>query len=259
MFPLKNSTKKDVVVYTALFGNYDELKSPTIIDKKCDYVCFTDQKIKSDVWKIINIVPNKENNLMNREFKILPHKYLSNYEYSLYIDANLVIKINPSFLVNKYLDIHLMAVPKHVIWNCAYLEAFRSITSNRINAKKVFSQMINYAVDGFPIFYGLTENSILLRKHNDEEIISLMNFWWNEIIKNAHRDQLCFQYSLWKKNKTISIMSENCRPPYKSFGFNAHKIKKKNYFILKAIRLIFYMLPLAIAIYSLQTKNYFFK
>ena len=259
MFPLKNNSKKEVVVYTALFGNYDELEGPTVVDERCDYVCFTDQKIKSDIWEIIKITPHRENNLMNREFKILPHKYFSNYKYSLYIDANLIIKIKPSYLIERHLVNNFMAVPKHVVRNCAYLEAFRSITSNRINAKKVFLQMTKYANDGFPIFYGLTENSILLRKHNNKELISLMNFWWDEIRKNAHRDQLCFQYSLWKKKQKISIMDENCRPPYKSFGFKTHKVKKKNFFIFKALRLLFYIIPLAIIIYSLQTKNFIFR
>ena len=39
---------KRIVVYTAITGNYDELKEPIFIDQNIDYVCFTNNKnIKS--------------------------------------------------------------------------------------------------------------------------------------------------------------------------------------------------------------------
>ncbi len=44
------------VVYTALFGDYDDFIEPKNIDYKCDFICFTNQEnITSDKWKIIYV------------------------------------------------------------------------------------------------------------------------------------------------------------------------------------------------------------
>jgi hypothetical protein len=54
-FPLVRSTKKKKVIYTCIFGNYDLLRDPLIVNEKWDYICFTDQDIKSNVWIIEKI------------------------------------------------------------------------------------------------------------------------------------------------------------------------------------------------------------
>lgn len=87
---LKNSKK---VIYTCILGNYDELKEPKIIHKDFDYICFTDNEtITSNVWKIINVT-NDLNDLdiirKQRAYKMLPHKFLKNYDFSIYIDGNI--------------------------------------------------------------------------------------------------------------------------------------------------------------------------
>ena len=72
----KNKRK---VVYTAIIGNYDELKEPKVISEGFDYVCFTDDvKLKSKVWKII-VVDNPQrldNTRLSRKIKILCNFFL---------------------------------------------------------------------------------------------------------------------------------------------------------------------------------------
>ncbi|MGE6539335.1 hypothetical protein [Bacillus luti] len=44
--------KPKVIVYTALFGNYDSVKEPLFIDENIDYILFTDNRsIQSNNWK----------------------------------------------------------------------------------------------------------------------------------------------------------------------------------------------------------------
>ena len=38
---------KKIVIYTALFGNYDVLSSPINLSKDFDYICFTDKPKKN--------------------------------------------------------------------------------------------------------------------------------------------------------------------------------------------------------------------
>lgn len=42
-----------LVVYTTIFGDYDDLIEPGKKYKNCDFVCFTDnENLKLDIWKI---------------------------------------------------------------------------------------------------------------------------------------------------------------------------------------------------------------
>jgi len=84
------------VVYTDLFGNYDELQEPNMIWKDWDFLCFTDDKnLKSNIWNIIYVESELSSNLENRKYKILPHRFLDQYEVSLYIDSNIKILKDP--------------------------------------------------------------------------------------------------------------------------------------------------------------------
>jgi hypothetical protein len=117
--------KNKLVVYTALFGDFDDLIEPKEKFEGCDFICFTDQKhLASDVWEIRLIEEcDLPPNMMNRKYKILPHLFLSQYEWSLYVDANIAILSNPMDLANKYLSKYDMAVPKHFARDCVYDEA----------------------------------------------------------------------------------------------------------------------------------------
>ncbi|HCJ1226365.1 TPA: DUF616 domain-containing protein, partial [Klebsiella pneumoniae] len=97
--------KNNIVVYTALFGDYDELIEIPEGMHKCDFICFTDQKIENKKgWEIIKIENSSGSNvLQNRKYKILPHVFLSEYEYSVYIDSNIRLLKSPESLVIKYL------------------------------------------------------------------------------------------------------------------------------------------------------------
>jgi len=76
--------KKKFVIYTALFGDYDELSDPIEGFYDCDFICFTDQKnINSKVWKTIYIPETDMSpKMMNRKYKMLPHIFLVEYEES---------------------------------------------------------------------------------------------------------------------------------------------------------------------------------
>ena len=82
---------KNYVVYTALFGDYDDLLEP-VPSNDCDYICFTDNtQLQSNIWKVQIVSGNLSAKMMNRLYKIKPHKYLKNYKASIYVDS--IIKI----------------------------------------------------------------------------------------------------------------------------------------------------------------------
>ena len=82
------------VIYTCLVGNYDVLRQPLAIDESYDYVCFSND-IKEDrvgVWQIRPIpFVHEDKARLSRYVKILPHRALEDYEWSLWMDANIQI------------------------------------------------------------------------------------------------------------------------------------------------------------------------
>ena len=45
------------VIYTTIFGGYDELTEPYFIPDGWDFICFTDTDLKSKNWKIVKTTP----------------------------------------------------------------------------------------------------------------------------------------------------------------------------------------------------------
>jgi hypothetical protein len=220
--------KNKLVVYTALFGDYDDLIEPKEKSEGCDFICFTDQKhFKSDIWKI-RLVEGCElpPNMMNRKYKILPHLFLSEYEWSLYVDANIAILNNPLELANKYLSMYDMAVPKHFARDCVYDEAKECVILGKTKYDETKKQMDKYKNEGFPKNFGLGENNIIFRKHNSDNIIKLMTDWWEELNTQTKRDQLSLAYVLWKNGENFNFMDESVRLHSRYFEIRLHRHQK---------------------------------
>ena len=68
--------------------------------------------------------------------------------------------------------------------------------------ENIDKQLNVYRKEGFPEHYGLPQTCILLRYHNEESCIKLMETWWEQVKDYSHRDQLSFNYALWKNQET---------------------------------------------------------
>jgi len=227
--------KNKLVVYTALFGDYDDLIEPKEKFEGCDFICFTDQKhLTSDVWEIRLIEEcDLPPNMMNRKYKILPHLFLSEYEWSLYVDANIAIVGNPLELANKYLSKYDMAVPKHFARECVYDEARECVILGKTKYEEAMCQMNKYKNEGFPAKFGLGENNIIYRRHNSEKIKKIMNEWWMEIKTQTQRDQLSLAYVLWKNGEKFNYMDESAREGKGYFEYVLHNEFKDRSLLLK--------------------------
>jgi len=212
------------VIYTAIVGDYDELEEPKYIPKGYDFICFTDQKIKkpNSIWKIKPILPlYKDNTRTARKYKILPHRFLSEYDISIWTDGNELIVGDVDELQKKYLNDKNMAVYNHMsCWdkrNCVYQEAQAIINlGTQVNNWKdnpdIVSKQVNkYYEKGYPPNNGLIVSGVMFRKHNDPQIIKCMEFWWEELKKGSKRDQLSFDYSAWKTKTSFNWINQDIR------------------------------------------------
>jgi hypothetical protein len=221
--------KNKIVVYTAISNGYDDLKDPKFISSNCDYICFTDdENMNSEVWDTIPFPEGKNNPVeKNRYVKLLPHKVFKEYEYSIYIDGNIDIIGDLENLIKKYLikRNYKLAIPKHPTRNCLYKEAEICIKMKKADTEIVKRQMKKYQNENFPKEFGLTENNIIFRKHNDTEVIKLMEDWWNEFYNHSKRDQLSFSYVVWKNNFDYLKLDINARNENDYFKIRWHKQK----------------------------------
>lgn len=192
-----------MVVYTAIYGNYDSLKEPSVSLDECSLVCFTDSKdLESDVFEVrkypgISFDPTR----CVRFFKLLPHLFFPDYEYSIWVDASIVIKKgNLRHLVEKYLRDDDIAIFAHPERDCIYEEGAVCINLVKDTPQIITDQLDYYRRNGYPKHNGLVESGVILRRHMAPTVIRVDTEWWNEVVKYSKRDQLSFNYIAWKNN-----------------------------------------------------------
>lgn len=186
-------------VYTVITGDYDELITPTIVTKGCDYICFSDVPRSSKFWKIklINI-ENSDCVRSARRIKIMPHFYLKDYDQSLYIDGNFDIVGDVREYINTYSKLSTLLCVDHPQRNCIYAEAEACIKLKKDDPSLIMNQVLGYALEGYPKNNGLIASGVLYRRHHDPSLVRLMEAWWDEVSKKSRRDQLSFNYACFK-------------------------------------------------------------
>lgn len=205
-----------IVIYTAIFGNYDILHEPEIVTPNVDYVCFTDNmKFKSKTWNVIHSnIDKKTNAAKNRYYKLLaPFKELSHYDKSLYVDGNIIIKKDLTEFFRKYNNIDFGNF-KHPLRNCIFTEIEACIREDKGDKVGLFKQGIYYTENKMPHEYGLSDNKILLRDNRNPKVKELMIQWWEQVEKFSGRDQVSLAYVLYKNDRIFNFFEESIMDTY---------------------------------------------
>ena len=194
------------VVYTVLTGGYDKQLQQHLVREGYDYICFSNdiKEKRVGIWEIRKIPEvTDDSQRLSRYPKMNPHLFLQDYDYSIYVDANVKIQSDNVYeRVGKLISEHvLMAGMKHLTCDCAYEEGLRVIRSRKDNNfSRVFKQLRYMRKQGFPYNYGMYEANFILRNHHHPRIIAMGEEWWRMFINYSKRDQLSFSYSIWKNN-----------------------------------------------------------
>ena len=209
-----NNTKK--LIYTVIIGKYDKLKKITRQDG-WDYYAFIEPNIypkNSTNWTILPF-PEHVKNLpvskikKQRYIKIHPHLFFQNYSLSIYIDGSIgIIGDLNEFVIRILKPNFSIFMVEHPYRYCIYQEIKEVVIQRKENKYMSNTVYNNYVKENFPHKLGLVESNVMIRKHNKNESIELMEKWWNEINKYSHRDQLSFNYLLWKTGIKIKYFSK---------------------------------------------------
>lgn len=191
------------VIYTVITGNYDMLREPEYVDSAFDYICFTDNdKLRSEVWNV-RYIENPEgldSARLSREPKILCHKYLKEYDYSIYVDGKIQIIGDLKDYIDRYSKGSPMLCFPHFARECAYEESIACINSGADNDVIIKRQMDEYRREGYPVNNGLIDAACMVRQHDDEILQKVMECWWKEVKTKSRRDQLSIGYACWKND-----------------------------------------------------------
>lgn len=197
-----------MVVYTALTGKYDNVHELIYKEHGVDYLLFTNNRqITSKTWQVRYVNSDLDNVLLSREIKMLPHKYVPDYDYSVYIDANAYIYGNIAQLTTLLSPAKSFVVTMHRVNTSIKEEIESCVKCKGISREEVNNQYEKYLKCGFKDNLGLAECGILVRIHNDPKLISLMERWWQEFQNGVKRDQLSLMACIYLEDfATYSII-----------------------------------------------------
>ena len=208
--------ENNTCIYTINTGSYEGTKV-YLKKSNIDTLYFTDNFdciyncINSGLLPFYLDTKNKEAKLIQRTVKTNPTYYLPyNYEKSVYIDGNIIIK-NYN-LLNNYLnlldehDIVCFKHPERILVLNEALTVLELRLEKLDNVNKILSEMKE---NNFEDNIGLTETNVLLRNHKK---IKNFNDDWCRCINICRRDQVSFDYLLFKHK--INYIKKNNNEKY---------------------------------------------
>jgi hypothetical protein len=218
-----------LVVYTAIFGDIpDRLQAPRTQrpDPTVRYVCFTDcpesfrrvapWEIRAAAWT------DADSRRTARFHKVLSHRVVPDAGYSLWLDGNLGLEVDPWTIVRCHLSSGIdIATFKHAHRNCVYQELETCLRLDKDDAGAMRAQVERYRIEGYPRYNGLAETTAFARREGPA-IREFNEAWWREIERGSARDQLSFDYVAWKLSLDYGWLPgvrEDC--PY--FRFSRHR------------------------------------
>lgn len=197
-------------IYTCITNGYDNILTPKIITAGVDYILFTDDpELTHPFWDVRYI-----ENANQREIKILPHKFLPEYEATVYVDGNMFIKTS---MRDFFRSSHDFITVRHDHRDNIYDEGEAIIRLNKAKAEEVYKQLDFYRSQGF-VLKQLYATGLMFRRNN-ERVNDICNKWWEQVSKFTHRDQLALPYvakgihtmAVSARNKFVRIVRHNIK------------------------------------------------
>lgn len=218
---------KKILVYTTIYGKYDNLPLISKYDPTIQYICFTDNikycehSNKHGFWKIVYHVPCKSPKDSNRLIKLFPATIDSYFkvDYSVYIDANINIDGDIKELV---LGSGCLCIStyNHGLRRTVYEELIACTKAGYISISDTNSTLDHLQRLGYCEHSCLQECSVILRNHKHESTNKLSCIWWI-LYKNfgVNRDQIWFSLALQLSNAPHTSLGES-DPRYKHKYFS---------------------------------------
>lgn len=207
-----------MTIYTAIFSPYEDLKEPLVVTPGWQYICFTDQPFKSNVWDV------RQMKAANPQRDARRLKILNPLHSEIWVDGSFTINCD----LNIFWQQHFRApftVPSHPIRDCVFDECVACVRNKRGNSNDIRNQLIAYKQLRMPPHAGLISSGILLR---DSSILvrEWCHKWHDEVVLRSTRDQLAFAHTVWKYGAVHNTFKWDYRNA-QDFIFKTHYHRRK--------------------------------
>jgi hypothetical protein len=202
----------DMVVFTGVFGKPDVFLQPAVSLDGVEAVCYTDLDFTGEsAYRMIrldldSLSPPKR----NRRVKICWPEIFDCFDYSLYVDSNVELLMDPRELIQFLEPGSDIAVFRHPDRDCAYAEGRVCIGAGMIDPLVMREQLTEYRSSGFPPRFGLWACTVILRNHTPR-MGDFNRRWWHEVECHSYRDQVSFPYVVWSMDMQVSELPGDFR------------------------------------------------
>lgn len=203
--------RKKICVYTCITGNYDNLKEIPNIENGIDYYCFTNnKKIESKTWNVIYVNDNDLTNVeLARKIKILGNDIVNSYDIALWMDG--AVKFDKPIVefINTYMTSNDKFVAfRHGERNNIKDECCACYRFNKETKENIYKLLKFYEKEKYDDNNGLIESTVYIKRPNDKLVKETMNLWFDMIMNYTIRDQLSFNYCIYKTGLSVKWIDE---------------------------------------------------
>lgn len=212
-----------IAIYTCITGGYDDLHQPYAPDgDDFDFICFVEKgspllTADTGLWQVRELpVSYGDAQLDSRYPKMHPHILLPEYEYSVWIDGNILILDSTLYDAARRCREagSSWAGVTHPSRDCVYAEARKCRDMGYFGWFKLFNIWATLVVNNIPLHDGLLENNLIFRAHNLPLVIDFNDAWWDCYKNFCRRDQisapLCFKRTGLQWDYLLP-QGQNCR------------------------------------------------
>ncbi len=202
------------VIYSAITGDYDQ---PLMhkIPEGWEYKLFSNnKKIPATDYVTSDHLTDVQ---LARHIKICPWEYFD-FDVCLWIDGNTVFD---QAEIDKLTDYEFV-ISRHSERDCMYEEGKAIVHFKKEKPDMINNILMRYQQEGLPVHSGMVASHAIIR-WNTENNKKLCYEWWNELVHGTHRDQMSFNYVLWKN--PIDIYYIPFRTIFKTTSIHRNKIE----------------------------------
>jgi hypothetical protein len=236
------------VVYTCTFLDYDDIYTPVVVSPGVDYVLFSDRKPPLvGGWRWRPMPPETagmSQTLANRYCKFFPHRLFPDAQLSLYVDGNTLMCGDVWPLLRAFTDSGAaLGLFRHQMRDNIEEEVAYCLQVGKIapaEAAKAELQLKAYAKAGLPAEHVLTENGVLLRRHDAPGLDAAMTLWREELERHTRRDQISLPYVVHATGVSVEIFDWDYKRDNPYFQRYPHRRQLRRrirtYFRIQAMR-----------------------
>lgn len=183
---LRKGSKK--IIYSAITGEYE---APLVhnIPPGWEYRLYSNREGVGTHYVENNGLTDVK---LARHIKICPWEYFD-FDVCIWIDGNTIFDPNAIDMLSGY----EFVISTHPERDCIYAEAEAILKFGKDKPETINPIIEQYIEEGYPKKNGLVASHAIVRKNTEGNKI-FCEKWWEQVKERSHRDQMSFNYVLWK-------------------------------------------------------------